>query len=159
MLIWARSGKQSHGGDQNLPASGISTFSFQLGFTGWTQLTEKSWLKNEIEWTNEKARNAISEVANLIQYSRPINHPHSLRSCPRLFSWANYQLNSSIYRPGSNVAFYIQQFRERLSEKMSTRKSRKVIWDMIKTLFLTLKLSNFALILTKIRPQASRAIL
>ena len=138
---------------------GSQPFRFSWVSLAETQLNEKSWLKNEIEWTNEKARNAISEVAYLIQYSRPINHPHSLRSCPRLFSWANSQLNSSIYRPGSNVAFYIQQFRERLSEKMSTRKSRKVIWDMIKTLFLTLKLSNFALILTNIRPQASRAIL
>ena len=124
-----------------------------------TQLTEKSRLKNEIQWTNEKARNAISEVANLIQVSRPINHSRSLRSCPRLFSWANSQLNSPIYRPGSNVTFYVQQFRERLSEKMSTRQSRKVIWDMINTLFLTLPLSNFALVLTNIGPQASRAIL
>ena len=32
---------------------------------------------------------------------------------------------------------YIQLFRERLSEKMCTRQSRKVIWDMIDTLFLT----------------------
>ena len=32
---------------------------------------------------------------------------------------------------------YIQLFRERLSEKMCSRQSRKVIWDMINTLFLT----------------------
>ena len=31
----------------------------------------------------------------------------------------------------------IQLFRERLSEKMCTRQPRKVIWDMINTLFLT----------------------
>ena len=31
----------------------------------------------------------------------------------------------------------IQLFRERLSEKMCTREPRKVIWDMINTLFLT----------------------
>ena len=31
----------------------------------------------------------------------------------------------------------IQLFRERLSEKMCTRQSQKVIWDMINTLFLT----------------------
>ena len=31
----------------------------------------------------------------------------------------------------------IQLFRERLSEKLCTRQSRKVIWDMINTLFLT----------------------
>ena len=33
--------------------------------------------------------------------------------------------------------YYIQLFREMLSEKMSTRQSRKVIWDMISTRFLT----------------------
>ena len=33
---------------------------------------------------------------------------------------------------------YIQLFRERLSEKTFTRQSRKLIWDMINTLFLTL---------------------
>ena len=31
---------------------------------------------------------------------------------------------------------------ERLSEKMCTRQSRKVIWDMINNLVLTLQLSN-----------------
>ena len=154
MLIWARSGKQSHGGDRNLPARGISTFSFQLGFSlkkaGWKMRSSEPMRKLEMQyprlqiWFNTVDRSIIRIACD---------------PCPRLFSWANSQLNSSIYRPGSNVAFYIQQFRERLSEKMSTRKFRKVIWDMIKTLFLTLKLSNFALILTNIRPQASRAIL
>ena len=33
---------------------------------------------------------------------------------------------------------FIQLFRERLSQKMRTRQSRKEIWDMINTLFLTL---------------------
>ena len=37
---------------------------------------------------------------------------------------------------------HIQLFRERLSEKMCIRQSRKVIWDMFNTLFLTLQLSN-----------------
>ena len=32
----------------------------------------------------------------------------------------------------------IQLFLERLSKKLCTRQSRKVIWDMINTLFLTL---------------------
>ena len=32
---------------------------------------------------------------------------------------------------------YIQLFQERLSEEMRTRQSRKVIWDMINTLFVT----------------------
>ena len=35
------------------------------------------------------------------------------------------------------VILKLQLFRERLSEKMCTRQSRKVIWDMINTLFLT----------------------
>ena len=39
-------------------------------------------------------------------------------------------------------------FPEKLSEKMCTRQSRKVIWDMINTLFLTLKLSNLLLLLS-----------
>ena len=34
--------------------------------------------------------------------------------------------------------FSIQLFRERLSEKMGTRQFRKIIWDMINTLSLTL---------------------
>ena len=42
----------------------------------------------------------------------------------------------------------IQLFRERLSEKMCTRQSRKVIWDMLNTLFLTLLLSNLLLLLS-----------
>ena len=36
------------------------------------------------------------------------------------------------------VKDYLQLFRERLSENMSTRQSRNVIWDMINKLFLTL---------------------
>ena len=37
----------------------------------------------------------------------------------------------------TSVLAVIQLFRERLWEKMCTRQSRKVIWDMINTLFLT----------------------
>ena len=36
------------------------------------------------------------------------------------------------------VLFHIQLFRERLSDKMRTRQSRKVLWGMINRLFLTL---------------------
>ena len=57
----------------------------------------------------------------------------------------------------------IQLFRERLSEEMCTRQSRKVIWDKINTLFLTLYLSNLLLLLSfssrKHMCMASRAIL
>ena len=41
----------------------------------------------------------------------------------------------SRWRQGRHHA--IQLFREKLSKKMCTRQSRKVIWDMINTLFLT----------------------
>ena len=63
------------------------------------------------------------------------------------------------------VAYFhnIQLFRERLSEKLYTRQSRKVIWDMISALFLTLYLSNLLLLLSfstcKHTSMASRAIL
>ena len=58
---------------------------------------------------------------------------------------------------------HIQLFRERLSEKLCTWQSRKVIWDMINALFLTLQLSNLLLLLSfstrKHMSMASRAIL
>ena len=58
---------------------------------------------------------------------------------------------------------HIQLFRERLSAKMCTRQSRKVIWDMINTLFLALQLSKILLLLSfstrKHMSMASRAIL
>ena len=41
---------------------------------------------------------------------------------------------------------FIQPFRERLSEKMSTRQSRKAIWDMIYTLFLTTAAVEFTFV-------------
>ena len=41
------------------------------------------------------------------------------------------------------VSIYLQLFRERLSEKMCTRQSRKVTWDMINTLFLTIVAVEF----------------
>ena len=42
----------------------------------------------------------------------------------------------------------IQLFRERLSEKLCMRQSRKVIWDIINTPFLALWLSNLLLLLS-----------
>ena len=50
---------------------------------------------------------------------------------PRLF------LSGYGFRPHVFGEYSIQLFRERLSEKMCTRQSRKVISDMINTLFLT----------------------
>ena len=41
------------------------------------------------------------------------------------------------WRKEGSGCTHIQVFRERLSEKMCTRQSRKVIWDMIDILFLT----------------------
>ena len=63
----------------------------------------------------------------------------------------------------SPVPYYIQLFRVTLSEKMFTWQPQKVIWDMINTLFLTLKLSKLLLLLSfstrKHTSMASRAIL
>ena len=51
--------------------------------------------------------------------------------------------------PWSQVTSKVKnKFRERLSEKMCTRQSRKVIWDMFNTLFLTLYLSNLLWLLS-----------
>ena len=50
------------------------------------------------------------------------------------------QLLGMIFFPATYyfmMLYWIQLFRERLSEKMCTRQSPKVIWDMINTLFLT----------------------
>ena len=46
-----------------------------------------------------------------------------------------------------NERRHLHTARERLSEKICTRQSRKVTWDMINTLFLTLQLSNLYLLL------------
>ena len=58
---------------------------------------------------------------------------------------------------------HIQRFREKLLEKMCTRQSRKVIWDMTNALFLTLSLLNLLLLLSfstrKRMSLASRVIL
>ena len=52
----------------------------------------------------------------------------------------------------------IQLVQERLSEKMCTRQSRKVIWYLIYTLFLTLQLLNLLLLLSfSIRKHSSMA--
>ena len=64
----------------------------------------------------------------LTQYLRTIFLNNSLSLCKRL----------RIKFPLQKCPWRIQLFRERLSAKMCTRQSRKVIWDMINTLFLTL---------------------
>ena len=57
----------------------------------------------------------------------------------------------------------IQLFRERLLEKNCTRQSRKVLWDMINTLFLALSMSTLLFLLSfstcNYTSMASRAIL
>ena len=63
-----------------------------------------------------------------IQYLPAIFLNNSLSLCKRL----------RIKFPPHKCSWRIQLFRERLSAKMCTRQSRKVIWDMINTLFLTL---------------------
>ena len=58
---------------------------------------------------------------------------------------------------------FIQLFRKRFSEKLCTRQSRKVLWDMINALSVTLWLSNLRLLLSfstrKHTSTASRVIL
>ena len=72
----------------------------------------------------------------------------------------NYRYNALALVFSKTVC--IQLFLERLSEKLCTRQSRKVIWDMIDTLFLTLQLSSLLLLLSfstrKHTPMASLAI-
>ena len=46
-------------------------------------------------------------------------------------------LSAKVNTERCKTFFCIQLFRERLSEEMRTRQSRKVIWDMINTLFVT----------------------
>ena len=46
------------------------------------------------------------------------------------------------------VFFIYSYFEKLLSEKMCSRQSRKVIWDMFNTMFLTLWLSNLLLLLS-----------
>ena len=46
--------------------------------------------------------------------------------------------NSDARGRSAPFSFRIQLFLERFSQKLCTRQSRKVIWDMINTLFLTL---------------------
>ena len=63
----------------------------------------------------------------------------------------------------ANHARSLQLFRKRLSDKMGTRQSRKAIWDMIITRFLTPQLWNLYLLLSfntgRRTSMASRAIL
>ena len=63
----------------------------------------------------------------------------------------------------SKRSYCIQLFRERLSEEMRTRQSRKVIWDMINTLFVTTEAVELLLLLSfstrKHMSVASRTIL
>ena len=70
---------------------------------------------------------------------------------------------SGIWKGRDFTSWSIELFRERLSEKMCRRQSRKVIRDMINTLFLTLQQSNLLLLLSfstrKHMSMASRAIL
>ena len=76
------------------------------------------------------------------------------------FTHAYYAFASYIYVRRES---HLQLFREGLSQKMCTRQSRKVIWDMINTLFLTLQQSNLLSLLSfstcKHMSMVSRAVL
>ena len=58
----------------------------------------------------------------------------------------NYRYNALALVFSKTVCILL--FREKLSEKTCTPQSRKVIWDMFNTLFLTLLLSNLLLLLS-----------
>ena len=63
-----------------------------------------------------------------------------MEQCNDLLEWPpdNKLPNAQLPIPIPKAAFIesaIQLFRERLSQKMCTRQSRKVIWDMVNTLF------------------------
>ena len=53
-------------------------------------------------------------------------------------SYQNYKTQTVVPKHCELQHFYIQLFRERLSEKLCTRQSQRVIWGTINTLFLTL---------------------
>ena len=68
-----------------------------------------------------------------------------------VLDWSKEARFGSNYREFRNNRMWcISVFREKLSEKKCTRQSRKVIWDMINTLFLTLWLLSLLLLLSLI---------
>ena len=77
-------------------------------------------------------------VVRVFSCKHPLIQP-TARSCrglswPRSFGMG-FRVLAAAYLGGESVC--IQLFRERLSENMCTRQPRKIIWDMIDTLFLT----------------------
>ena len=71
-----------------------------------------------------------------------------MKKLPTTFTNKKYRYTYMLFSPLTSFRPRLQLFRERLSEKMCTRQSRKVIWDMFNTLFLTLYLSNLLLLLS-----------
>ena len=79
---------------------------------------------------------------NIIYMLRLLENDRKTSFLTDLFSRSRYmkrvQLFNARYTKGIPfVKNSIQLFREKLSQKICTRQSRKVIWDMINTLFLT----------------------
>ena len=75
-----------------------------------------------------------------------------MKKLPTTFTNKKYRYTYMFFPPLTSFRPRLLLFRERLSEKMCTRRSprqsRKVIWDMFYTLFLTLYLSNLLLLLS-----------
>ena len=67
-------------------------------------------------------------------------------SSPSIFDHQNWHKKNG--RVCQGFFFIYSYFEKLLSEKMCSRQSRKVIWDMFNTLFLTLWLSNLLLLLS-----------
>ena len=78
------------------------------------------------------------------QYCNELQGSCYFSLCPQ--TKTNYRYNALALVFSKTVC--IQLFREKLSEKTCTPQSRKVIWDMFNTLFLTLLLSNPLLLLS-----------
>ena len=105
------------------------------------------------------------ELSTINMFSTP--PPPKSYITPQPSHSGNLSTTGAFYCPQSGrceeVRLYLQLFRERLSEKLCTRQSRKELWDMINTQFLTLQLLNLLLLLSftprKHMSIASRAIL
>ena len=86
-----------------------------------------------------ETKTRLDQETRNAQAARRIKRPIGIRQFKQILTSPPPHPRSSS-RAGAKffASLSIQLFRERLSEKMCTRQSRKVIWDMINTLFPTL---------------------
>ena len=102
------------------------------------------------------------ELSTINMFSTP---PKNCYITPLSSHSGNLSTTGAFFCPQSGLCEEVRLhlFRERLSEKLCTRQSRKVSWDMINTQFLAMQLSNPLWLLSfstrKHMSMASRAIL